>query len=58
MTDIFFLICSMEDRGHLRVLARISRLISSTDFVDALRAAPDAIAAHELIRQREAELPS
>ncbi len=24
ITDIFFLICSLEDRGHLRVLARLS----------------------------------
>jgi PTS system nitrogen regulatory IIA component len=56
MTDIFFLICSMEDRGHLRVLARLSRLLTLPGFVDALRTAPDAKAAHQLIVDAEARL--
>ena len=56
MTDIFFLICSIEDRGHLRVLARLSRILTSPGFLDALRDVPDAKAAHRLIVETESEL--
>ena len=56
LTDIFFLICSVEDRGHLRALARLSRLISAPGFLDELRQAPDAAAAWQLITQTEAKL--
>lgn len=41
LTDLFFLICSVDDAGHLRTLARLSRLISMQGFVDSLREAPD-----------------
>jgi len=54
LTDLFFLILSIEDRGHLRVLARLSRLINDSDFLADLRAAPDAAAAHAAIARREA----
>lgn len=53
LTDVFFLICSTDDRGHLQTLARLSRLIASPDFLASLRAAPDARAAHEVIEQAE-----
>ncbi len=33
LTDVFFLICSMEDRGHLRALARLSRILASAGFL-------------------------
>jgi nitrogen PTS system EIIA component len=56
MTDLFFLILSVEDRGHLQVLARLSRLLSDPTLVDDLRAAPDALAAHEAIAEREQRL--
>jgi nitrogen PTS system EIIA component len=56
LTDIFFLICSMEDRGHLRVLARLSRVLTAPGFLDDLRAVPDAKAARQLIVETEAEL--
>jgi nitrogen PTS system EIIA component len=56
LTDVFFLICSTEDRGHLRVLARLSRVVTSPGFLDALRAAPDAHAARQLIVETEARL--
>jgi nitrogen PTS system EIIA component len=48
MTDVFFLLASTEDRGHLRTLARLSRILASPGFVDSLRAAPDAKAARQL----------
>jgi nitrogen PTS system EIIA component len=56
LTDVFFLICSMEDRGHLRVLARLSRVLTTAGFLDALRSAPDAAAARQLIVDTEAKL--
>ncbi len=56
LTDVFFLICSTEDRGHLRVLARLSRLLTSRGFLNALRQAPDAKSAHELIEEVEGKL--
>lgn len=49
LTDVFFLICSMEDRGHLRVLARLSRLIAQPDFLSQLRSADSPAAAHDLV---------
>ena len=56
LTDVFFLICSTEDRVHLRVLARLSRILTSPGFLDALRQATDAEAAHRLIVDAEAAL--
>jgi PTS system nitrogen regulatory IIA component len=53
LTDLFFLILSIEDRGHLQVLARLSRLISDPQLLQALREAPDAAATHAAIAERE-----
>jgi nitrogen PTS system EIIA component len=39
LTDIFFLICSIDDSQHLRTLARLSRLIAAPGFLDAIRVA-------------------
>ncbi len=57
-TDVFFLVCSVEDRGHLRVLARLSRVLASAGFLDALREAPDAKTARQLIIEAEEGLPT
>jgi PTS system nitrogen regulatory IIA component len=54
LTDIFFLICSTSDHEHLRILARLSRVINDQDFLASMRAAKDAAMLHEMIRQREA----
>ena len=56
LTDIFFLICSIDDQRHLRVLARLSRLISDGTLLDEIRAAPDAEAVQQCIKQREEKL--
>lgn len=56
LTDLFFLIGSLDDRGHLRILARLSRLISDPSLLDELRHATDARTAHELIAARETQL--
>jgi PTS system nitrogen regulatory IIA component len=56
LTDVFFLICSVEDRGHLRTLARLARVIGTPGFLADLRQAPDAPTAHRLIRETEKKL--
>jgi nitrogen PTS system EIIA component len=53
LTDIFFLICSTSDHEHLRILARLSRVINDHEFLSATRAAGDASTLHQLIRDRE-----
>ncbi len=53
LTNVFFLICSTEDRGHLRVLARLSRILTSPGFLDALHQATCAAEAHEAIVEAE-----
>jgi len=57
LTDVFFLLCSVDDRSHLRTLARLSRVITAPGFLDALRQAPDAATAHRLIVDTEGDLP-
>jgi PTS system nitrogen regulatory IIA component len=56
LTDTFFLICSTSDHEHLRILARLSRVINDADFLLAMRAAPHAAALQQLIEEREATL--
>lgn len=53
LTNIFFLICSTSDHEHLRLLARLSRVINDQELLAALRAADAANELHELIAQRE-----
>ena len=56
MTDIFFLICSTDDRSHLRLLARLSRVLTVPGFLEALRAADDPAAVCRLIAETEGNL--
>ena len=56
LVDVYFLLCSYDDSIHLRTLAKISRLISNASFLPALRAAPDSLAAWEVLRDHEDEL--
>lgn len=56
LTDVFFLICSTDDASHLRILARLSRLITAEGFLPALRAAPDAGAARDCLERFEKEV--
>lgn len=39
LTDVYFLVCSRDDRSHLRTLARLSRLLLRPTMLDELRAA-------------------
>jgi PTS system nitrogen regulatory IIA component len=56
LTDIYFLICSTSDHEHLRILARLSRVINDAEFLSATRAADSAATLHRLIREREAAI--
>jgi PTS system nitrogen regulatory IIA component len=53
LTDVFFLICSYDDRVHLRILARLSRIISSDEVLSQLRAAMTPEDAWEIMRAAE-----
>jgi PTS system nitrogen regulatory IIA component len=56
LTDVFFLICSTSDHEHLRILARVSRLINDPDWLARLRGTSDARDALELIVARDQDL--
>ena len=58
LTDIFFLVACRDDRTHLRVLARLSRLLLRPGFLDELRAAETPGETFELIVKEERELLS
>jgi PTS system nitrogen regulatory IIA component len=56
LTDVFFLICSTDDRVHLRILARLARLVSDEVFLTMLRSSTSSLEALDLIRTTELEL--
>jgi PTS system nitrogen regulatory IIA component len=61
LTDVFFLICSVDDAGHLHTLARLSRLIATPDLLPALREAEDSYTARQILLdadQKIEETPS
>ncbi len=56
LTDIYFLVCCRDDRTHLRVLARLSRLLLRAGFLDELRAAQTPCETWEVIAAAEKDL--
>lgn len=56
LTDVFFLICSTDDRVHLQVLAKISRLLSGTDFLKEIRVCTTPGEAYDLVVKHEMTL--
>jgi PTS system nitrogen regulatory IIA component len=56
LTDVFFLVCCRDDRTHLRVLARLTRLLQRPGFLDELRTAEEPSAAWEVITSGEEQL--
>ena len=58
LTDIFFLICSTDDRVHLRILARLSRVLTHPDFLRRLREALDELEIRKLISEVEGAISS
>jgi PTS system nitrogen regulatory IIA component len=58
LTDIYFLLLSHDNRTHLRVLARLGRLLLQPGFVDKLRAADTPADTWQVIDAAERELPA
>jgi PTS system nitrogen regulatory IIA component len=56
LTDIFFLVCCRDDRTHMKVLARLSRLLLRPGFVESLRNAETATETWQAIAAAELEL--
>jgi PTS system nitrogen regulatory IIA component len=56
LTDIFFLVCCRDQKTHLRVLARLSRLFLRPGFLEQLRAVEKPADALHVIREAEADL--
>jgi PTS system nitrogen regulatory IIA component len=56
LSDIFFLVCCREQRTHLKVLARISRMMLQPGVVEALRAAETAAVSLRVLETTEREL--
>jgi PTS system nitrogen regulatory IIA component len=56
LTDIFFLVCCRDEKTHLRVLARLSRLLLQPGFVASLRAAETPEDTWNLIEAVERDL--
>lgn len=54
-TQLFFLLVALDDRAHLHALARLVRALRGPTLA-ALKAAPDARAVLEILRDREAEI--
>jgi nitrogen PTS system EIIA component len=53
LTDLFFLVCCNDDALHLRMLARLARLLRIPSFLQDLRAAETAAEAWGLIDSAE-----
>lgn len=58
LTDIYFLLGSTSDAGHLRTLARLSRLIAAPGFLDELREAHDESRIRHAVLAYEQGLPN
>lgn len=56
LTDIFFLICSYDDTSHLRILAKLSRLVANEDFLAGLRQSDSPGDAWALLHEAESAI--
>ncbi len=56
LCDIFFLVCCRDQRTHLNVLARLSRLLLRPNFLDDLRAADTVPQTLQVIESAEKHL--
>ncbi|MDR1382237.1 MAG: PTS sugar transporter subunit IIA [Planctomycetaceae bacterium] len=56
LTDVFFLLCSMDDQIHLRLLARLSRVLTAPNFLATLRQLESAQEIKQLIADTEAAI--
>lgn len=53
LTDLFFLIMSTDDAGHLRTLARLGRVLGVPGTLDEIREAPDLLSVREIMLVNE-----
>lgn len=53
LTDIFFLICSYDDTVHLRILAKLSRMIADGEMLDRIRQAESPAEAWQILKETE-----
>jgi nitrogen PTS system EIIA component len=56
LTDLFFLVSCRDAVTHLRVLARLSRMMLRPEFLDALRAAENVTEAMQVLESTERDL--
>ena len=56
LSDIFFLVCCRDQSTHLKVLARLSRLLLKPGLIDELRGADTVAATFQLLEGAEREL--
>jgi PTS system nitrogen regulatory IIA component len=56
LTDIFFLVCCQDQKTHLKVLARLARMMLRPGFVDDLRAADTAGQTYRIIEAAERDI--
>jgi PTS system nitrogen regulatory IIA component len=56
LTDVFFLVACRDDKTHLRVLARIARLLLRDNFLAEIRAAETPADSLRIIRDAESQL--
>jgi PTS system nitrogen regulatory IIA component len=56
LTDVFFLLAATSDHEHLRILARVSRIVNDAQWLAQLREAPDAHVARRLVVDRDAAI--
>ncbi|TWT64862.1 PTS sugar transporter subunit IIA [Allorhodopirellula solitaria] len=54
LTDIFFLICSYDDSSHLRILAKLSRIVADDAFLEGLRTSESPGEAWLILKEAEA----
>lgn len=53
---LIFLLCLPDDYTHLKVLARLTRMLKDSHFREALKSAEDSAAIYDLIRRKDEEL--
>lgn len=53
LTDTFFLVCAMDDKTHLHLLASIARMLNRPGFLDRLRELESAREIADWVRENE-----
>ena len=53
LTDVFFLICSYDDASHLRILAKLSRVVGDAEFLSQIRQAKSSAEGWHVLKDAE-----